>query len=121
MATRKINFQKSLQALQKVALSSSRPGYKIYGPTRTPENIQRRYNSQIPEKEPSKLQQTNPAENPDDKSKAEVKKISVAEADEALRLSMRDIDGGGECSIEMEGGKFVGLRRGVKDNMFRLI
>ncbi|EGX46849.1 hypothetical protein AOL_s00097g275 [Orbilia oligospora ATCC 24927] len=119
MATRNINFQKSLHSLQRAALS--RPGHQSCVPTRISEQIQRRYKSQISENEASKPQQVNPTEKSNDKSKPEVKKLSVAEADEALRMSMRDIDGGGECSIEMEGGKFVGLRRGVKDNMFRLI
>ncbi|KAK6352847.1 hypothetical protein TWF696_004848 [Orbilia brochopaga] len=59
------------------------------------------------------------AENFDNATKP--KKHTVAEADEALRAAMGDIDGGGASSVEMEGGKFVGLRKGVKDNMFRVI
>lgn len=119
MAARNINFQKSLQALHKATLS--RPGCQSFIPKRVSEYIRQRHSPQIFENEPSKSQQVKPAEKSDGKSKPKAKKLTVVEADEALRLSMRDIDGGGECSIEMENGKFVGLPRGVKDNMFRLI
>lgn len=46
---------------------------------------------------------------------------TVEEADAALKAAMGNIDGGGESSVAMEGGKFVGLTKGVKDNMFRVI
>ncbi|KAF3908054.1 hypothetical protein ABW21_db0203465 [Orbilia brochopaga] len=68
---------------------------------------------------PSTAKKNLSAENLDDDSKP--KKYTVAEADEALRAAMGNIDGGGPSSVEMEGGKFVGLRKGVKDNMFRVI
>ncbi|KAK6540268.1 hypothetical protein TWF694_009081 [Orbilia ellipsospora] len=86
-------------------------------------NLRQRYysqvsNSQSASKDKSLKDTTNAMTEQDKKTPT---KMTVAEADEALRKSMGDIDGGGESSVEMEGGKFVGLRKGVKDNMFRLI
>jgi len=49
------------------------------------------------------------------------KKVSTTDADEALRLAMAGIDGGGMSAVELEGGKPVGLKRGVQANMFRVI
>jgi hypothetical protein len=46
----------------------------------------------------------------------------MAELDEELRLKLEDISGeGGNAGIEYEGGKAEGLKRGVKENMFRVI
>jgi len=50
------------------------------------------------------------------------KKKTQAELDEELRLKLEGISGeGGSAGIEYEGGKSVGLKRGVKENMFRVI
>jgi len=61
-------------------------------------------------------------------AQTEVKKSSYPskktqpELDEELRLKLEGISGeGGSSGIEYEGGKAVGLKRGVKDNMFRVI
>jgi hypothetical protein len=46
----------------------------------------------------------------------------MAELDEELRLKLEGVSGeGGSAGIEYEGGKAVGLKRGVKENMFRVI
>ena len=53
---------------------------------------------------------------------AKDKKKTLAELDEELRLKLEGISGeGGTAGIEYEGGKAVGLKRGVKENMFRVI
>lgn len=50
------------------------------------------------------------------------KKKTMAELDEELRLKLEGVSGeGGSAGIEYEGGKAVGLKRGVKENMFRVI
>lgn len=48
------------------------------------------------------------------------KKKTIAQLDEELRLKM-DGRTGGDAAVEFENGKPVGLKRGVKDNMFRVI
>lgn len=56
--------------------------------------------------------------------KKEVQQVNrtMAELDEELRLKLEDISGeGGNAGIEYEGGKAEGLKRGVKENMFRVI
>ena len=46
----------------------------------------------------------------------------MAELDEELRLKLEGISGeGGAAGIEYEGGKAEGLKKGVKENMFRVI
>lgn len=46
----------------------------------------------------------------------------MAELDEELRLKLEGISGeGGSAGVEYEGGKAEGLKRGVKENMFRII
>ncbi len=46
----------------------------------------------------------------------------MAELDEELRLKLEGISGdGGEAGLELENGRPVAMKRGVKDNMFRLI
>lgn len=46
----------------------------------------------------------------------------MAEMDEELRLTLEGISGeGGEAGLELEDGKPVAMKRGVKENMFRLI
>ncbi|KAJ4424700.1 hypothetical protein N0V82_000628 [Gnomoniopsis sp. IMI 355080] len=50
------------------------------------------------------------------------KKKTMAELDEELKLKMEDMSGGGgSAGVEYENGKAEGLKRGVKDNMFRVI
>lgn len=47
---------------------------------------------------------------------------TMAEIDEEVRLKLEGISGeGGEAGLELEDGKPVAMKRGVKDNMFRLI
>lgn len=58
------------------------------------------------------------------KAKDEVKPKpkTIAQQDEELRLKLEGISGeGGSAGIEYEGGKAVGLKRGVRENMFRVI
>lgn len=50
------------------------------------------------------------------------RKKTVAELDEELRLKMEGMSGdGGSAGVEYENGKAEGLKRAVKDNMFRVI
>lgn len=50
------------------------------------------------------------------------KKKTMAELDDELRLKLEGIDReGGEAGLELEGGKPVAMKRGVRENMFRLI
>jgi len=47
---------------------------------------------------------------------------TILEQDEELRLKLEGISGeGGGAGVEYEGGKAVGLKRGVRENMFRVI
>lgn len=47
---------------------------------------------------------------------------TMAEIDEELRLKLEGVSGeGGQAGVEYEGGKAVGLKRGVRENMFRII
>lgn len=51
-----------------------------------------------------------------------VRKKTMAELDEELRLKLEGMSGdGGSAGVEYEGGKAEGLKRGVKSNMFRVI
>ena len=51
-----------------------------------------------------------------------LKKKTMAELDEELRLKLEGVSGeGGTAGVEYEGGKAVGLKRGIKENMFRII
>ena len=53
---------------------------------------------------------------------AKPKRKTQAELDDELKLKMEGISGeGGGAGIEYEGGKAVGLKRGVRENMFRVI
>ena len=46
----------------------------------------------------------------------------MAQADEDLRKKLEGISGGGgEAGLELENGQPVAMKRGVKNNMFRLI
>lgn len=50
------------------------------------------------------------------------KQRTVLEQDEELMLKLEAISGeGGGAGVEYEGGKAVGLKRGVRENMFRVI
>ncbi|KAL2416795.1 hypothetical protein ABEF95_004090 [Exophiala dermatitidis] len=47
---------------------------------------------------------------------------SMAEADEEMRRAMENLAGdGGEAGVELEEGKAVAMKRGVRENMFRYI
>lgn len=49
-------------------------------------------------------------------------KKTMAEIDEELRMKMEGKSGeGGEAGIELEDGKPTAMKRGVRNNMFRLI
>lgn len=46
----------------------------------------------------------------------------MAELDEELRMKMEGQAGdGGEAGVELEDGKPAAMKRGVRNNMFRLI
>jgi len=46
----------------------------------------------------------------------------MVDADEELRKAMeRSAGDGGEAGVELEDGKPVAMKRGVRDNMFRYI
>ncbi|KAI9843665.1 MAG: hypothetical protein M1838_002504 [Thelocarpon superellum] len=52
----------------------------------------------------------------------EAAKQTVAEMDEELRQKLENLSGGGgEAGLELEGGKPAAMKRGVRENMFRLI
>ncbi|MCJ1252320.1 hypothetical protein MMC24_000125 [Lignoscripta atroalba] len=60
----------------------------------------------------------------DDTKSSEVKpkRKTMAELDEELRLKLEGISGdGGAAGLELEDGRPVAMKRGVKNNMFRLI
>lgn len=49
-------------------------------------------------------------------------KKTMAELDEELRLKLEGRSGeGGEAGLELEDGRPAAMKRGVKNNMFRLI
>ncbi|CAL8578325.1 hypothetical protein XPA_004114 [Xanthoria parietina] len=49
-------------------------------------------------------------------------KKTMAELDEELRMKMEGKSGeGGEAGLELEDGKPAAMKRGVRNNMFRLI
>ncbi len=46
----------------------------------------------------------------------------MAELDEELRLKLEGMDKeGGEAGLELEDGKPAAMKRGVRENMFRVI
>ena len=60
----------------------------------------------------------------DKSNKEDVKKPkkTMAELDEELRMKLEGRSGeGGAAGLELEGGKPVAMKRGVRENMFRLI
>ena len=49
-------------------------------------------------------------------------KKTMAQLDEELKLKLEGVSGeGGEAGLELEGGKPVSMKRGVRENMFRYI
>ena len=73
---------------------------------------------------PTKQPQETPVSSDDITEATETlpKRKTVAEQDEELRLKLEGISGdGGAAGLELEDGKPVAMKRGVKDNMFRLI
>jgi len=75
----------------------------------------------------SKTQESEPKQrehkNGENGSKLEPKKKkTMAQLDEEIRSAMEGISGdGGEAGMELEDGKPVPMRRGVRENMFRYI
>ncbi|KAL8862181.1 MAG: hypothetical protein Q9178_001637 [Gyalolechia marmorata] len=58
----------------------------------------------------------------DEEQKTPKKKKTMAELDEELRMKMEGKSGeGGEAGLELEDGRPAAMKRGVKNNMFRLI
>lgn len=50
------------------------------------------------------------------------KQLTVSEQDALLLEKLESISGsGGGAGVQLEGGKAVGLKRGVRENMFRVI
>lgn len=72
---------------------------------------------------PSNVQQTTAPKVEAKKPSTHIKQgQTVAEKDANLRAKLEGISGeGGEAGVELEDGKAVGLKRGVKENMFRII
>lgn len=57
-----------------------------------------------------------------ERSKSPERKKTQEELDEDLRQKLESISGGGgEAGLELENGQPVAMKRGVKQNMFRLI
>ncbi len=56
------------------------------------------------------------------KEESKKPKKTMAELDEELRMKLEGRSGeGGAAGLELEGGKPVAMKRGVRENMFRLI
>ena len=56
------------------------------------------------------------------KPKQDSEKKTMAQLDEELRMKLEGRSGdGGMAGLELEGGKPVAMKRGVRENMFRLI
>ncbi|KAF8866362.1 hypothetical protein BDZ45DRAFT_735641 [Acephala macrosclerotiorum] len=72
---------------------------------------------------PSNVQQTASPKVEAKKPSTHIKRgQTVTEKDAELRAKLEGISGeGGEAGVELEDGKAVGLKRGVKENMFRVI
>lgn len=81
---------------------------------------------------PSARESTSPSdtkiEKPSQSEESENSKSSpnaaktVAQSDEELREKLESMcGGGGEAALELENGKPVTMKRGVRENMFRLI
>lgn len=76
-------------------------------------------------KEPTSVpsKQAQPADsNSTVKAETVAKKKTIAELDEELKLKLEGISGeGGAAGLEYENGTAVAMKRGVRENMFRLI
>ncbi|KAL8648756.1 MAG: hypothetical protein Q9226_005864 [Calogaya cf. arnoldii] len=58
----------------------------------------------------------------EEEPKTPKKKKTMAELDEELRMKLEGRSGeGGEAGLELEDGRPAAMKRGVKNNMFRLI
>ncbi|OBT93339.1 hypothetical protein VE01_08457 [Pseudogymnoascus verrucosus] len=72
--------------------------------------------------EPTQPVKSSTPEPPAEPVKVKVRSKTIAELDEELKLKLEEISGeGGAAGLEYENGKAVAMKRGVKDNMFRLI
>lgn len=81
----------------------------------TPSSNSASSNSISPASQSSQDQQNNAKQQQDHKK-------TMAELDEELRQKLEGMSGeGGAAGIELEDGKPVAMKRGVRDNMFRLI
>jgi hypothetical protein len=75
-----------------------------------------------PPQKPTQPAKSSVPEPPAEPVKVKVKSKTIAELDEELKLKLEGISGeGGAAGLEYENGKAVAMKRGVKDNMFRLI
>ncbi|OBT82705.1 hypothetical protein VE02_08841 [Pseudogymnoascus sp. 03VT05] len=75
-----------------------------------------------PALEPTQPAKSSAPETPAEPVKVKVRAKTIAELDEELKLKLEEISGeGGAAGLEYENGKAVAMKRGVKDNMFRLI
>jgi hypothetical protein len=55
-------------------------------------------------------------------TKQQIQKKTLSQLDEELRQKLEGMSGdGGAAGLELEDGKPVAMKRGVRDNMFRLI
>lgn len=63
------------------------------------------------------------ANNDDESSEKKVEaKKTMAERDEELRMKLEGRSGeGGVAGLELEGGRPMAMKRGVRENMFRVI
>ncbi|ELR08228.1 hypothetical protein VC83_04524 [Pseudogymnoascus destructans] len=72
--------------------------------------------------EPTQPAKSSTPETPAEPVKVNVRAKTIAELDEELKLKLEEISGeGGAAGLEYENGKAVAMKRGVKENMFRLI
>jgi hypothetical protein len=63
-----------------------------------------------------------PADNGKKSTNTEKPKKTMAELDEEMKRAMEGLAGdGGESGVELEDGKPVAMKRGVRENMFRYI
>lgn len=70
----------------------------------------------------NKQQQEKKVEEQAENEAKKPKKKTMAELDEEMRMAMEGTSGdGGAAGLELEGGKAVSMKRGVRENMFRYI
>jgi len=78
--------------------------------------------AQLPDHEVPKEEGTAVASVQHTEETVKQRKKTMAELDEELKLKLEGVSGeGGTAGVEYEAGKAVGLKRGVKENMFRII